>query len=71
MDVFLRVIAIVIEVAVLGAVFYYILAGLRMMLFDLGIKQEYSKIITVVLIVVGCILVTFLVSHLYTFYPEV
>jgi len=70
MDIFLRVIAIVIEVAVLGAVFYYILAGLRILLFDLGIKQEYSKIITVMLIVVGCIVVTFLVSHLYTFYPE-
>jgi succinate dehydrogenase/fumarate reductase cytochrome b subunit len=71
MDIFLRVIAIIIEVTVLGVVFYYMLAGLRTMLFDLGVKREYSKIITVALIAVGCILVTFLVSHLYTFYPEI
>jgi len=64
MDIFLRVIAIIIEVTVLGAVFYYMLAGLRTMLFD-------SKIITIALIALGCILLTFLVSHLYTFYPEI
>jgi succinate dehydrogenase/fumarate reductase cytochrome b subunit len=71
MDIFLRVIAIIIELTVLGAVFYYMLAGLRTMLFDLGVKREYSKIITIALIALGCILLTFLVSHLYTFYPEI
>jgi succinate dehydrogenase/fumarate reductase cytochrome b subunit len=71
MDTFLRVVAIIFEVVVLGAVFYYILNGLRLMLFDLGVKRDYSKIITVSLIVMGCIIITFLVSHLSTFYPGV
>jgi hypothetical protein len=71
MDIFLRVISIIIELAVLGGVFYFMLAGLRTMLFDLGVKREYSKIITIALIALGCILLTFLVSHLYTFYPEI
>lgn len=71
MDIFLRVIAIIIELAVLGGVFYCMLAGLRTMLFDLGVKREYSKIITIALFALGCILLTFLFPHLFTFYPEI
>ena len=71
MDIFLKVIAIIIELAVLGGVFYFMLAGLRTMLFDLGVKREYSKIITIALIALGSILLTFLFSHLFTFYPDI
>ena len=70
MDTFLRVIAVLIEVAILGVVFYSILAGVRLMLFDLGIKQQYNKIVTFFLAAAGSLFLVFLFSHLFTFYPE-
>ena len=71
MDIFLRSIAILIEVALLIAIFYYIFNGVRLILFDMGIKQKYSKVITMALLTVGCVLATFLISHLITFYPAI
>ena len=71
MDTFLRVIAVLIEVAILGAVFYYIIAGVRLMLFDLGIKQQHNKIVTLFLTAAGSLLLVFIFSHLFTFYPEI
>jgi len=71
MDTFLRVIAVLIEVALLGVVFYSILAGVRLILFDLGIKQQYNKIVTIFLAAAGSLFLVFLFSHLFTFYPEI
>ena len=69
MDMLLRSLAILIEVLVLGALFYHILGGARIILFDLGVKPEYSKVVTVVLIAIGGVIGTFLISHLTAFYP--
>ncbi|MFA5366994.1 MAG: hypothetical protein WC333_03875 [Dehalococcoidia bacterium] len=69
MDTFLRVIAVLIEVGLLGIVFYSILAGVRLILFDLGIKQQHNKIVTIFLAAAGCLFLVFLFSHLFTFYP--
>ena len=71
MDTFLRVIAVLIEVALLGIVFYSILAGVRLILFDLGIKQQYNKIVTIFLAAAGSLFLVFLFSHLFTFYPKI
>jgi len=71
MDTFLRVIAVLIEVAILGVLFYSIIAGVRLMLFDLGIKQQYNKIVTFFLAAAGSLFLVFLFSHLFTFYPEI
>lgn len=71
MDTFLRVIAVLIEVTILGVVFYSIFAGIRLILFDLGIKQEHNKIVTLFLAAAGCLFLVFLFSHLITFYPEI
>ena len=71
MDVLLRTIAIIIEVLIIGAVFYHILAGVRILLLEVGVKAKHSKIITLVLLAVGTLLGTFFVSHLVTFYPTV
>ena len=71
MDILLRIIAILIEVIILMALFYFILNGVRLILFDLGITQKYSKIISVVLIAVGCVIMVFLISHLTAFYPPI
>ena len=71
MDAFLRAIAIILELLVLGAIFYHILYGVRIILLDLGVKPKYSKIITLALIAVGSLAGTFLASHLITFYPTI
>lgn len=71
MDILPRAIAVVIEVVILMAIFYFIINGVRLLLFDLGITQKYSKVISVVFIVVGCVIAVFLISHLTAFYPPV
>lgn len=71
MDVLLRTIAIIIEVLIIGAVFYHILAGVRILLLEVGMTPKYTRIITLALLAVGTVLGTFFVSHLITFYPTV
>lgn len=69
MDTFIRTIAIIIEVLILLVIAYVILNGVRLIVFDLGIKAKYNKIITTALVTVGFILLIFFVAHLTTFYP--
>lgn len=69
MDVFIRAIAIIIEVLIIAAIFYHILAGVRILLLEVGLSPKYSRIITLALVAVGTLFGTFLVSHLITFYP--
>lgn len=64
-----RGIAISVELAILIAIFYLILNGVRLILLDMGLAQKYSKIVIVLLGAVGCLVVVFLASHLITFYP--
>ena len=71
MDIVLRAIAIFIEVIILIAMFYFILNGVRLILFDLGVTQKYSRILSVILIAIGCVLAAFFISHLTAFYPPV
>ena len=69
MDTVLRAIAISIEVVILMAIAYSMLNGVRLIIFDLGIGPKYSKAITMALLVVGGIFVSFFISHLTSFYP--
>ena len=71
MDALLRVIYVFVEVLLLIAIFYCILAGVRLILFDIGITRKYSNIITLMLLAVGAMVVVFLSSHLSAFYPEI
>ena len=71
MDILVRTIAIVIEVAILATITYSILNGVRLSAFDLGIKPKYNRAITMMFIVVGVIILTFFIAHLTTFYPAV
>ncbi len=71
MDILLRSIAVLIEILILMAMFYFILSGVRLVLFDFGITQKYSRVITMVFIAVGCVITVFLISHLTTFYPSI
>ena len=71
MDAFLRAIAVILEIIVIGAIFFCILYGVKMVLLEIGMKEKYSKIINVALVAVGGLLLTFLASHLATFYPTI
>jgi len=69
MDLFLRVIAVTIEVILLAAITYSVLAGVKLTVFDLGLKPKYNKIINVAFLVVGCLVVVFFIAHLTFLYP--
>ena len=69
MDVVIRSIAIFLEVVLLAAIFYSILNGVRLTIFDLGVGQKFSRMETTALLVIGAIIVIFFIAHLTTFYP--
>lgn len=71
MDVFLRAIAILVEVLILTAVIYVLVAGVRLTVFDLGLGSKYKNIVTMVLIMVGGMAVVFFIAHLISLYPQV
>ena len=69
MDIFLRTIAIIVEVAILAAIAYVIFNGVRLTVLDLGIKPKYNRAIVMALLAVGAIVIVFFIAHLTTFYP--
>jgi succinate dehydrogenase/fumarate reductase cytochrome b subunit len=69
MDMLIRVAAIAIEVIILAAIVYALLNGARLIILDIGVKQKYNRMLTVVLTVGWVILVVFFIAHLTTFYP--
>jgi len=69
MEQFLRVVAVFLEVAVLSAILYCMLNGVRLALLDFGIGPKYSRVIVMALAAAGSLLVVFFVAHLSTFYP--
>ena len=71
MDIVLRTIAIFIEVVLLVAILYCLIAGVWLTLFDLGVAAKYKKAVTMGLVMVGCILFVFLIAHLTAFYPGI
>ena len=71
MNILLRAIAILIELALLGLIAYVMLNGVRLIIFDLGARQKYQKVIVMALVAVGVISVVFFIAHLIAFYPGV
>jgi len=71
MDIFLRTIAIIIEVLILAAITYAVFNGVRLTASDLGIGRKYGKAVILALLAVGFIVVIFFIAHLTTFYPAV
>jgi len=69
MDIFLRTIAIIIEVVILAAIMYALLNGVRLILFDLGVEAKYRRVVAMALLMGGFIVVLFFIAHLTTFYP--
>jgi succinate dehydrogenase/fumarate reductase cytochrome b subunit len=71
MDIFLRTIAIIIEVLILGAITYAVLNGVRLTASDLGIGPKYGRAVILALLAVGFIVVIFFIAHLTSLYPAV
>jgi len=71
MGTFFRAIAISTELAVLTVSVYVLLAVVKLALFDFGLHQKYRSFIEFVVIMLGCLALVFLVSHLIAFYPRV
>jgi len=71
MDIFLRTIAIIIEVLILASITYAVFNGVRLTASDLGIGPKYGKAIVLALLAVGFIVLIFFIAHLTTFYPAV
>ena len=71
MDVFVRAIAIFLEVLVLAALIYCFLNAVRLIVFDFGIKKEkFNKVLVMGLLAIGGVLVAFFATHLVTLYPR-
>ncbi|MFA5317273.1 MAG: hypothetical protein WC369_07630 [Dehalococcoidales bacterium] len=71
MDILIRTIAIIIEVAILAGIVYVVLSGVRLIAFNLGIRTKYSKALVMVFLTVGFIVVVFFIAHLTAFYPAI
>jgi len=71
MEILFRPIAIFMELAILMAMIYSLLAGVKFTLFDFGLDQKYRKFIKITLIILGGLALSFLVAHLITFYPRI
>ena len=69
MDLVLRGIAVAIEVIILAVIAYSILKGVKLAIFDLGLKPKYAGIINALLLIVGCLVVVFFIAHLTFLYP--
>jgi hypothetical protein len=69
MDQFLRVVAVFLEVSVLGVMIFCLVWGLKLLLEDLGLNKKYDKVIVMALAVVFFIVVIFFTIHLSAFYP--
>ena len=71
MDIFIRTIAIIIEVLLLVVIAYAVLNGFRLAAFDLGIKSKYSRIVAMAFIVAGSVVLVFFIAHLAVWYPAI
>lgn len=71
MDIFLRAMAILVEVSILAAIMYALLSGVWLTIFDMGLGSKYKKIVVIVLVLVGSMAVIFFIAHLISFYPTV
>lgn len=70
MDQFLRVVAVLLEVSVLGVMMFCLVWGLKLLLEDLGLNKKYNRVIVMALTVVWFIVVIFFTIHLSAFYPH-
>jgi branched-subunit amino acid transport protein AzlD len=69
MDQFLRVMAVLLEVSVLGIMSLCLFWGVKLLLDDFGVNKKYEKAIVMALSVIWVVFVVFFAMHLSSFYP--
>ncbi|MFC2122860.1 hypothetical protein ACFLRP_04160 [Bacteroidota bacterium] len=70
MDVVIRSIAIIIEVALLAGMAYCFLQGVKLAVTDMGAGKKYYRALTMAVAMIFTIVVVFFIAHLTTFYPS-
>lgn len=66
----IRPVAIGIELILLIAFLYSFLIGFKLTLFDMGLNTKYKRFVMISLIIIGGMILSFLIAHLLTFYPQ-
>ncbi|OGQ00016.1 MAG: hypothetical protein A2026_19220 [Deltaproteobacteria bacterium RBG_19FT_COMBO_46_12] len=64
-----RPFAIFVELVIIVAAMYSLFMGMNLGLVDLGLDRKYLKFLKIIAILMSCLILFFLVSHLITFYP--
>ena len=65
-----RPFAIFVELIIIVALMYSLFMGMNLGLVDLGLDRKYLKFLKIIAILMSCLILFFLVSHLITFYPR-
>ena len=71
MDIFLRALAIIVEVLILAALIYALLRGVQLTVFELGLESKYKKIVVISLVLAGFAAIVFFIAHLISLYPTI
>jgi len=71
METSLRPFAIFLELILLVGVIYSLFMGMNLALSDLGLDRKYSKFLKIAVVLLSCLILFFLVSHLIAFYPRI
>ncbi|OGQ00340.1 MAG: hypothetical protein A2026_09345 [Deltaproteobacteria bacterium RBG_19FT_COMBO_46_12] len=66
----LRPFAIFVELILLVGVIYSLFMGMNLGMVDLGLDRKYLKFLKIIAILMSCLILFFLISHLITFYPR-
>ena len=65
-----RPFAIFVELVIIVTAMYSLFIGMNLGLVDLGLDRKYLKFLKIIAILMSCLILFFLVSHLITFYPS-
>jgi hypothetical protein len=65
-----RPFAIFVELVIIVAAMYSLFMGMNLGLVDLGLDRKYLKFLKIIAILMSCLILFFLVSHLIAFYPS-
>ena len=66
-----RIIAVVVEVAILMVLVYALFSSVLSAVIDLGVDQKYKRYLSLVMTIIGGLALFFFFAHLITFYPRI
>jgi hypothetical protein len=66
-----RIIAVIVEVAILMVLVYTLFFALLLAVIDLGVDQKYKRYLGLVMTILGGLALIFFFGHLIAFYPRI